>query len=111
MAGGIYFWNITSTQQSVNPGTVAANSTANITVTLPGLLATDIILATIKPTYSAGLDVGNGIAGNGTATVLFQNSTASGITPGAEQYKFVIYRAEKPPGTADGFSNGAVIFQ
>lgn len=111
MAGGIYFWNTCATQQSVNPGAVGANSTANITVSLPGLLSTDIVLATIKPTYTAGLDVGNAIAGNGSATILFQNSTASPISPGAEQYKFVIYRAELPPGTPDGLSNGAVIFK
>lgn len=111
MAGGIYFWNTCATQQSVNPGTVNANSTANITVSLPGLLPTDIIIATVKPTYTAGLDVGNGIAGTGSATILFQNSTAGNITPGAEQYKFVIYRAELPPGTPDGLSNGSVIFK
>lgn len=112
MAGGIYFWNTCATQQAVNPGTVGANSTANISVSLPGLLATDIILAAIKPTYTAGLDVGNGtVTGAGTANLLFQNSTSSGITPGSEQYKFVIYRSELPPGTADGLSNGNVIFK
>lgn len=111
MAGGIYFWNTCATQQLVNPGTVGANTTANITVSLPGLLPSDIILATIKPTYSAGLDVGIAIAGTNSATLLFQNSTVAGITPGAEQYKFVIYRAENAPGTADGLSNGSVIFK
>lgn len=111
MAGGIYFWNTCSTQQLVNPGTIGASTTVNITISLPGLLPTDIILATIKPTYTTGLDVGNAIAGTNSATVLFQNSTAGGITPGAEQYKFVIYRPENAPGTADGLSGGSVIFK
>jgi hypothetical protein len=111
MAGGIYFWNTCATQQLVNPGTVPANSTSNITVSLPGLLPSDIILTVVKPTYTAGLDVGAAISSTGSATVLFQNSTAAGITPGAEQYKFVIYRAENAPGTQDGLSNGAVLFK
>lgn len=112
MPSGIPFYNFCQTQLNFNPGTIAANTSSEFAVTLPGLALGDQVVSVIKPTLSAGLDIGQArVSAANTARILFQNSTAAGITPGAETYLFLIYRPELPAGTADGLTNGAVIFK
>lgn len=109
--GGIIFDGFCSTQLNINPGSIAANTSAEQTFTLNGLLATDIILAVVKPTLTAGFDVGNTrVSAANTAAITFNNNTSSPIDAPAENYQFVIFRPEKPPGSADGLTGGSVIF-
>lgn len=77
---------------------VAANTTAEQTVSVPGILTSDILIIT-KPTHQAGLGyVATGrCAANGTLTVKFTNPTAAGITPTAEEaYSLLRIRPELP---------------
>lgn len=109
--GLIIFDGFCCTQLLMNPGSISGNTATELTFTLPGLLTTDIILCVVKPTLTAGLDVGNTrVSAANTVAITFQNSTASPIDPPAENYQFVIFRPEKPPGSADGLSGGNVIF-
>lgn len=109
--GLIIFDGFCATQLLMNPGSISGNTATELTFTLPGLLTTDIILCVVKPTLTAGLDIGNTrVSAANTVAITFQNSTASPIDPPAENYQFVIFRPEKPPGSADGLSGGSVIF-
>lgn len=109
--GGIIFDGFCSTQLNMNPASVGANTAAEQTFTLNGLRTTDIILCVVKPTLTAGLDVGNTrVSAANTVAITFQNSTSSPIDPPAENYQFVIFRPEKPPGSSDGLTGGNVIF-
>jgi hypothetical protein len=78
-----------------SPTIVAANTTAEHTVTVTGVAAaTDEVLRVIKPTHQAGLSIGNArITADNQVIVQFINNTASGITPtAAELYSFYVWR-------------------
>ena len=78
-------------EESVNPGTVAANTTAEVDVTLDNVRSTDIVLSVNKPTHSTGLGVvGMRVKAEDTVSITFMNTTGSGIGPGAENYKIVV---------------------
>jgi len=81
----------------VNVGTlaqVAANTTAEQTVTVNGLLATDVVIGVSKPTAQAGLGiVGWRVSAANTLAITFSNNTGAGITPtGSEVYNVAILR-------------------
>lgn len=88
---------------SITPTSVAANTTAAQTFSLPGLQVTDII---VPQGYVANQTVGAFIveADCLTANVLtvqFGNVTTGSVTPAAGVYEFQIVRAEGPlPTTA-----------
>jgi hypothetical protein len=78
-----------------SPSAIAANTTAERTFTIAGLLATDFVLAVSMPMSQAGL----GICGarvdssGGSLHVTFSNDTANPITPTATKvYNVVVLR-------------------
>lgn len=109
--GGIPFYGFCATQLLMNPGVVGANTAAELTFTLPGLLTSDVVMSVVKPTLTAGLDIGNTrVSANNTVAITFQNSTASPIDPPAETYTFIVFRPEKTLGGPDALTGGVVIF-
>ncbi len=80
---------------SITPALVNANTTAEQTFTVTGLvLATDTMIGISKPTAQAGLGiVGWRVTADNTVGITFSNNTGVGITPtAAETYRFVIWR-------------------
>jgi hypothetical protein len=80
---------------SLTPVAVAANTTAEQTFTVNGVVAaTDTCIGVSKPTAQAGLGiVGWRVSADNTIGITFSNNTGAGITPTAGQtYTFVIYR-------------------
>lgn len=75
---------------SLSPVSVAANTAAEQSLTVTGVLATDAVI-TIKPTTQAGLLVGTSrVASANTVEVTFGNVTAAPITPTTtETYAFI----------------------
>lgn len=87
--GGIF-----SVDVSLDLGAQATITTTKNTVTIPGLLATDDILAVIPP---SGLDLGVAfshayVTGANEAVIVMSNPTAGNINPGALTYRIVIGR-------------------
>ena len=111
-SGGIgSFDRFCSGQVSVTPGAISANTSSEVTVTMPGLLTTDIVLAFIKPTLTAGIDLSNPrVSANNTLKITFQNSTGSTVTPATETYTYYIVRPEKAVNGTDALSGGNVVF-
>lgn len=71
---------------TISPALVAANTTAEQTFTVPGLLASDVVHSVSKPAAQAGLGiVGWRVTTAGLLAVTFSNNTASGITPTASE--------------------------
>jgi len=78
---------------TINPASVAANTTAEQTFTVNGLGANDIPLVVLKPSATAGVGiVGWRNAGANTIGITFVNATAGAIDPPSESYKIVIIR-------------------
>lgn len=81
-------------QRSLAPVSVAANTVAEQSFPIPGLLASDIVYA-VKPSAQAGLGVVNvRVTGNNTLAIQYVNATASPIVPSTEVYKFIIFRLD-----------------
>jgi hypothetical protein len=77
---------------TLSPASVAANTTAEQTFTMPGLLASDVIVNVNKPTAQAGLGiVGMRVSAAGTVAITFANNTASPIVPTASQVYLVTW--------------------
>lgn len=77
---------------TLSPSSVAANTTAEQTFTVPGLLASDVILDVTKPTAQAGLGVvGTRVTAANTLGITFSNNTASPIVPTASQVYLVAW--------------------
>ena len=76
---------------ALSPVAVAANTTAEQTFTVNGLVAGDTVLAVNKPTAQAGLGiVGWRVSAANTLAITFSNNTAAPITPtAAEVYNVV----------------------
>lgn len=82
-----------------SPVSVAANTTAGQTVTVPGvILGQDFVIDITKPTEQAGLGIGPmRVSANNVITVVFINDTASPIVPTAsERYTFCVCRRDGP---------------
>jgi hypothetical protein len=95
MSEGILGGNIAgiaSATITFNPASVAANTTAEQTVTVPGVLPGDIVQV-VKPTLTAGLGIVNTrVSAANTVAIQFINNTAAPIDAAAEAYTFVVYR-------------------
>ena len=75
-----------------NPAAVAANTTAEQTVTVAGVATNDVVIVN-KPTNTAGIGLGGARASaSGQVAVTFVNPTAGSIDPGEEDYLFVAIR-------------------
>lgn len=85
---------IVTFQATLSPSAVAANTTAEQTFTVAGLVATDFVAAVNKPTTQAGLGIGNArISAANTLALTFSNDTTGSITPTAsEVYTIIIIR-------------------
>ncbi len=76
-----------------NPASVAANTTAEQTVTVAGLETTDVVFVN-KPTLSAGLGIsGARVSAADTLAITFNNNTAAPIDAGAEDYLVGVIKA------------------
>lgn len=79
------------------PAEIATATVADRDVSIPGLLATDVIAGIQSPVaLAAGLSiVGLRVKENGVATVRIHNTTGGALTPAAGDYKFVVVRGEQ----------------
>ena len=77
---------------NVNPASVAADTSVEQTFAVAGVVAaTDVVLACIKPSVTAGLDIGNArVSSDGNVAITFQNSTAGAIDAPAENYVLIV---------------------
>lgn len=77
--------DVTIYGNSISPASVAANTAAEQSITITGVLATDVVTM-IKPTTQAGLIVGTArVSAANTVQLTFGNLTASPITPTSTQ--------------------------
>lgn len=75
---------------TLSPTSVSANTTAEQTFTVNGLLVGDMAVVT-KPTTQAGLGVVNSrVSAANTLAITFSNNTASPIVPTANEVYFVL---------------------
>lgn len=83
---------------------VSANTTAEQTFTVTGVLTTDYVYVN-KPTAQAGLGiVGCRVSAADTVAVTFSNNTAGSITPTAsEQYTVVVVRPAQSNVAMEGY--------
>jgi hypothetical protein len=81
---------------TLSPASVAANTTAEQTFTVNGLLAGDFAAYVNKPTAQAGLGiVGCRVSAANTLAITFSNNTGSSILPTASQvYQILIARKD-----------------
>ena len=78
-----------------DPGSIAAATTAEQTVTVPGVLPGDYIEVT-KPTLTAGVGIVNArVSAANTVAITWVNATAGAIDPPAETYQAWVFRPEK----------------
>lgn len=85
---------------SFDAASVAANTTAEQDVTVPGVMATDICIDLTKPSLSAGLGIVNvRVKAANTISITYVNATASPIDPAAETYTFTILRLDSTAST------------
>lgn len=78
--------------QSLDVASVAANTSAEQTFTVTGLVVGDMVFVN-KPSASAGLGVVNArVSAANTLAITFMNSTGSAIDPAAETYTILAFR-------------------
>lgn len=77
---------------ALTPASVAANTTAEQTFTLSGLVINDIVIVN-KPTLDAGVGIcGARVSAADTLAITYINATGGAIIPTAETYKVVSIR-------------------
>lgn len=82
-----YVVDIRDAELTIDPASVAANTTVEQTFALEGIKALDSVLAVVKPTLTAGLGVLQGRpSADGTLAIQFINTTAAPIDPPSEVY-------------------------
>ncbi|MCC7122268.1 MAG: hypothetical protein IT493_11990 [Gammaproteobacteria bacterium] len=86
---------------------VAANTTAERTMTVPGVRLGDVCFVA-KPSLNAGLGICNvRVSANDTLAITYNNNTAGAIDPGSETYDVLIVRPDVPqsalPARVPGF--------
>jgi len=75
---------------TLSPAAVGANTTAEQTLTVNGLLVGDMVYVS-KPTAQAGLGiVGSRVSAANTLAITFVNATVSSITPTAGQVYLIL---------------------
>lgn len=97
MSSGIITGNVASMgviTTSINVASVAANTTAEQTFTIPGLRTGDFVEVS-KPSLSAGLGIANArVSATDTIAISYVNATASPIDPAAETYLILWVRPD-----------------
>jgi hypothetical protein len=88
---------------ALTPSAAGAATATEQTFTVPGVLASDVVLSVNKPTAQTGLvAVSARVTAANTVGIVFVNPTAGSITPTAgETYKFILARADS---TQAGFN-------
>lgn len=77
-----------------DPASVAANTSAAQSITVPGVLVGDVVHVN-KPSTTAGLSIGGSrVSAADTVSVTFVNSTAGAIDAGSEVYLIAVIRPE-----------------
>lgn len=80
-----------------DPAAVATITTAEQTVTVPGVKVGDIVVAYNKPANTVGATPCMArVSAADTVAVTFVNPTAGSVNPGSEAWTFVIGRPEQP---------------
>ncbi len=82
-------------QTTLSPTVLAANTSAEQTFAVAGVVANDVLLSINKPTAQAGIGiVGQRVVSDGTVGITFANFTAGTIVPTASQvYDIVTLKA------------------
>lgn len=84
-----------------DPASVAANTSVEQTVTVPGLKLGDYIAEVAKPTLTAGLSIaGTRVSAANTLAITFVNSTAAPIDAASETYQAFWVRFEHQSATS-----------
>jgi hypothetical protein len=95
MSSGIILGNVQAigvASVTLSPALIVLNTTAEQTFTVPGILATDVIVGVSKPTTQAGLGIVNmRVTAANTVGITFSNNTGSSITPTASQVYLITY--------------------
>lgn len=78
---------------------VAVNTTAERTMTVPGVKLGDICFVN-KPSLNAGLGICNvRVSAADTLAITYNNNTAGAIDPGSETYTVLVIRPDGTPPT------------
>src|SRR5271166_2691306 len=76
---------------SQSPAAVTAHTTSEVSMTVNGIVATDMIVAIVKPTAQAGLAVGTArTSTTSTVAASFGNVTGATVTPTTTETYFVV---------------------
>ena len=95
-----------SISATLTPVSVAANTTAEQTFTVAGLLASSMVVVN-KPSVTPGLGIGGArVSAANTLAINFINNTASAITPPAEVYSIGVFVAAAPAAGSSNTYNG-----
>jgi len=77
--------------EDIAPGTIAANTTAEVDVTIDGISTRSVVISVSKPTHTTGLGIVNyRVKAADTVSITFMNNTGSGIDPGSEEYTIIV---------------------
>lgn len=88
----LYYEIPRSFDTTINPASVAANTTAEQTFTVNGLLTTDFVIVS-KPTHEAGLGIVNArVSAKNTLAITYMNNTGSAIDPASATYSLIAFR-------------------
>ncbi len=91
----LYCWMIGPT---LTPVSVAANTTAEQSFTVPGLLPTDFVDCYAQSAQTTGIGiVNNRVSAANTLQIGFSNNTAGSLTPMAGVYIIIVTRPESLP--------------
>ena len=78
-------------EEAVDLPSVAANTSAEVDVTIAGITTDDIVLAVSKPTLEAGIGIVNArVKAADTVSIQVMNCTAAAIDEVSETFTFVI---------------------
>ena len=78
---------------TIDPASVAANTSAEQTFTVTGLETTNELLQVEKPTATAGIGIVNyRISAADTLAITFMNSTSGSLNPPSETYTIVVLK-------------------
>lgn len=80
---------------TVNPASVAANTSAEQTFTVTGVAAGDVVVSATKPSaFTAGCGLtGARVSAANTVALTFMNTSAGAIDEASETWTFVVARA------------------
>ncbi len=94
--------------QSLAPVSVAANTTAEQTFTVTGLLANTVVWVN-KPSWTSGLGIaGVRVSAASTLAINYLNVTAAAITPPTETYLIGNFQMQAPTPTTSNTTGGAM---